>query len=163
MLTGFERTPSEDLGLGLRQLTDVAAKALSPGINDPTTAIHAINHSAAFLCELDPADLGPRARHDEQGRTRVAFGLPTFGDLLGTAVDQPRSYGAGDPEVLLSIMALLQAVAWRCGPAVAPQVLLQLARTRRAAAGRGFDPTALERVDASEQAVHEAIAGAAGL
>lgn len=163
IITGFERTPSEDIGLGLRQLTDVAVKALSPGINDPTTAIHAINHSAAFLCELDPADLGPRTRHDAQGRTRVTFGLPPFGELLGMAVDQPRSYGAADPEVLLSIMALLQSVAWRCGPAIAPQLLVQLGRTRRAATGRGFDPPALERLDASERAVHEAIQGAAGL
>jgi uncharacterized membrane protein len=160
--TGFERTPSQDLGLGLRQLTDVAVKALSPGINDPTTAIHAIHHSAAFLCELDPADLGPRVRHDDSGRATVAFALPTFGELLNLAVDQPRRYGSADAEVLLGIMALLRAVAWRSGAAQAPQVRDQLERTRRAATGHGFDPSVAQRLDAAERAVNEALDGAAG-
>lgn len=154
---GFERTPSQDLALGLRQLTDVAVKALSPGINDPTTAIHAINHSAAFLCELDAADLGPRIRRDDSGRTRVVFELPTFAQLLDLAIDQPRRYGGGDPQVLLSIMALLRAVAWHCGPAGAPDVRAQLERTRREAAGRGFDPSIGAQLDAAELAVHQAL------
>lgn len=158
--TGFERTPSEDLALGVRQLTDVAVKALSPGINDPTTAVHAINHSAAFLCELDAAELGPRVLHDDHGRARVAFPLPTFGELLDLAIDQPRIYGSADPEVLLGIMALLRAVAWRCVAADAPQVRAQLERTRRAATGHGFDPIIGERLDAAELAVNEALEAA---
>ena len=58
MHTGFERTASQDVGYGLRQLTDVANKALSPGINDPTTAIHALGHISAFLCDLTDRDSG---------------------------------------------------------------------------------------------------------
>ncbi|MCZ9336275.1 DUF2254 domain-containing protein, partial [Streptomyces sp. TRM76130] len=50
--TGPERTELQDVAFGLRQLTDIAVKALSPGINDPTTAVHALSHSAALLCEL---------------------------------------------------------------------------------------------------------------
>ena len=48
--TGFERTTTADLSMGLRQLTDVAVKALSPGINDPTTAVHALGHSPRRCC-----------------------------------------------------------------------------------------------------------------
>ncbi len=47
--TGFERTAVQDIGYGLRQLSDVATKALSPGINDPTTAVHTLGHISALL------------------------------------------------------------------------------------------------------------------
>ena len=57
--TGFEPTAAHDVGYGLRQLVDVTAKALSPGINDPTTAVHALGHTSALLCELAGRDLGP--------------------------------------------------------------------------------------------------------
>ncbi len=56
--TGFERAAVQDIGYGLRQLTDVANKALSPGINDPTTAVYALGHCSALLCELAGKDLG---------------------------------------------------------------------------------------------------------
>lgn len=42
--TGFERTSEQDAAFGLRQLTDIALKAISPGINDPVTAVHAVGH-----------------------------------------------------------------------------------------------------------------------
>lgn len=50
--TGFERTNLQDVGFGFRQLADVAARALSPGINDPTTAVHVIGHLSVLLCRL---------------------------------------------------------------------------------------------------------------
>src|SRR3954464_8592418 len=59
MSIGIERTESQDLGFGLRQLVDVVNKALSPGINDPTTAVHALDHVSALLCELARRDPGP--------------------------------------------------------------------------------------------------------
>ncbi|MFD0598760.1 DUF2254 domain-containing protein [Catellatospora coxensis] len=49
---GPERTAAQDIAFGLRQLTEVAVKALSPGINDPTTAVHALHHTSALLCGL---------------------------------------------------------------------------------------------------------------
>jgi uncharacterized membrane protein len=47
-----ERTGVDDSAFGLRQLSDVAAKALSPGVNDPTTATHALAHSSVLPCHL---------------------------------------------------------------------------------------------------------------
>ncbi len=93
---GFERTSTSDLSLGLRQLTDVAVKALSPGINDPTTAVHALGHSAALLCEMSQAPLGPRLLRDADGDIRLVLSRHVFGDLLALAVEQPAHYGSGD-------------------------------------------------------------------
>ncbi len=140
--TGKERTAAGDVAFGLRQLTDVAIKALSPGINDPTTAVHALGHSSSLLCELAERDLGPRLLRDEAGTVRVALNRASFDDLLELAVGQPRRYGASDPVVLGRLFQLLHEVAW-----FAPQVgqrhavAGQLVRLRTTTAGQDFDDT----------------------
>lgn len=110
---GPERTAAQDIAFGLRQLTDVANKALSPGINDPTTAVHALGHVAALLCDCLDYDLGPRLLRDDHDRVRVVLDRPDFGDLLDTGVSQPRRYGSSSPEVLARIAQLLQETGWR--------------------------------------------------
>ncbi|MFZ2175098.1 MAG: DUF2254 domain-containing protein, partial [Rhodococcus sp. (in: high G+C Gram-positive bacteria)] len=57
--TGGERTTTQDIGYGLRQLTDVVVRALSPGINDPTTAVHGLVSCTAVLVDLLDLRLGP--------------------------------------------------------------------------------------------------------
>ncbi|HEX5347253.1 MAG TPA: DUF2254 family protein [Pseudonocardiaceae bacterium] len=63
-----------------------AVRALSPGINDPTTAVHALSHSSALLCELACRDLALRLLRDEQGAVRVVLRGPDLDDLLELAV-----------------------------------------------------------------------------
>jgi len=109
-------TTQEDVAFGLRQLTDVAIKALSPGINDPTTAVHALGHSAALLCGLARGQLGPRRLADADGRVRVELRRALLDDLVRLAVDQPRRYGASDPDVLARLLALLADLAWAADP-----------------------------------------------
>ena len=137
--TGFERTAAQDIGLALRQLTDVANKALSPGINDPTTAVHALGHSAALLCEFAGRDLGPRVLRDDDGRERVLLDRPTLADLVDTAVAQPRRYGASDPAVLTAIFVLLRELAWCVPPDEHAVVIGQLARLRTTVSVQDFD------------------------
>lgn len=74
---GPERTAAQDVGYGLRQLTDVANKALSPGINDPTTAIHALGHTSALLAELTHYELGPSFCATSTGRPVPSSTAPT--------------------------------------------------------------------------------------
>ena len=114
VVVSTERTEEEDVAFGLRQLTDVAAKALSPGVNDPTTAVHALGHSSAFLCELVGRDLGDRVLSDEDGTVRVVLTRPSLPDLLDLGLTQPRRYGAADPLVLGRIADLLHELAWVC-------------------------------------------------
>jgi len=133
VVVGPERTEAQDVAFGLRQLTDVATKALSPGINDPTTAVHALSHSSALLCELVALRLGPKGLHDDDGADdgaddddrvrrglRVLVARPSVSDLLDLAVAQPRRYGAADPSVLSALYELLRALAW-CARAGTPQ------------------------------------------
>ena len=120
VVIGPERTEAQDVAFGLRQLTDVATKALSPGINDPTTAVHALGHSSALLCELVGLRLGPKGLYDDgdggddgvRRGLRVLVARPSVPDLLDLAVAQPRRYGAADPSVLAALYELLRALAW---------------------------------------------------
>ena len=110
--TGFERTNVQDVGFGFRQLVDVAARALSPGINDPTTAVHIIGHLSALLCRLVARNPGPEHLTDDDGRVRVVLALPTFKDFLDMAMNQPRLYGAADPDVAARLLELLRELSW---------------------------------------------------
>lgn len=110
--TGFERTNVQDVGFGFRQLVDVAARALSPGINDPTTAVHVIGHLSVLLGRLAERNPGPEHLTDGNGRVRVVVSLPELKDLLDMAMNQPRQYGAADPAVAGRLIGLLQELTW---------------------------------------------------
>ena len=142
---GFERTDVQDIGYGLRQLSDVAVKALSPGINDPTTAVHTLGHISALLCEMAARDLGPRHLSDDNDTVRVTLQRPTLADLLDGAIVQPRRYGGSDPQVVGRLFSLLAEVAWRAGPDAADIVRGQLERLQRTVAAHDFDAIELAR------------------
>lgn len=157
---GFERTSAQDLGFGLRQLTDVAVKSLSPGINDPTTAVHALGHSSALLCELAAADPGPRQLRDDEGRVRVLVDAPTLADLLDLAVSQPRRYGASDPAVLVRLHTLLAELAWSSPrPDHRHAVADQLMRLRGTVGEQHFDEAELAGLARAEALVEGALQG----
>ncbi len=111
--TGFERTTAQDPAYGFRQLADVAARALSPGINDPTTAVHVLAHLSSLLCLLVDRDMRDRILADDDGTARAILALPGFASLLELSIAQARRYGLQDPEVAVRIITLLQEVAWR--------------------------------------------------
>ncbi len=160
LATGFERTEDQDVGYGLRQLTDVASKALSPGVNDPTTAVHALGHVSAVLCELAGLDLGPRLLHDDEHRVRVALARPDLADLLELSLSQPRHYGRSDPFVLGRLLALLRELGWVVqDPVQRHAVTQQLDRLRVTVHGQDFDPTETERLDALAERVQHALEG----
>lgn len=131
VLLGFERTGAQDLGYGIQQLVDVYVKALSPGINDPTTAVTSLGHLGGVFAQLAHRSLQPRALRDDDGRVRVLVPLPTFGELLEQALGPLRTYGSSDPRVLIRALEVLRDVGWvapdgRCRDAVREQIDLLL-------------------------------------
>jgi uncharacterized membrane protein len=157
--TGFERTTTADLSMGLRQLTDVAVKALSPGINDPTTAVHALGHSSALLCQLSQVSLGPRLVRDDDGAVRVVLSRQVFDDLLALGVEQPAHYGSGDPAVMSRLFMLLREVAWTEGRHTDAAVAVQMERLKRLVAATQFDPIDRSLLDVEADRVAAAIDG----
>ena len=114
---GYERTMQQDVAFGLRQLVDVAVKALSPGVNDPTTAVHAIGHLAHLMVRLSHHELGPRVRTDDAGDVRAVVPGHTFEDFLKLSCGQIRRYGAGEPAVTGELLRLILDVARADHPA----------------------------------------------
>lgn len=104
---GFERTLEQDPEFGLRQLLDAACKALSPAVNDPYTAIQAIDHLAVLYAELAGRPLGDRVA--SAGDAAVAVSVPgcSFRALLSLGVGLIRRYGAAEPTVIAALLRLL--------------------------------------------------------
>jgi uncharacterized membrane protein len=113
LLIGRERTMQQDVAFGIRQLVDIALRALSPGMNDPTTAIEAINRLAVVLTVLAERPLSPLLQHDEDGNVRVVAPAPGFGDYLDLACTQIRHYGSSDPVVARRLAQVLDELRTR--------------------------------------------------
>jgi uncharacterized membrane protein len=93
------RTVEQDVSFGIRQLVDIALKALSPGINDTTTAVMCVNYLAAILVLLASRPIATVRRLD-QGELRVIARGPCFESLLAEAFDQIRQNAEGNVAVL---------------------------------------------------------------
>ena len=154
---GPERTAAQDVGYGLRQVTDIVNKALSPGVNDPTTAVHGLGQTSALLVELTGYDLGPLVLGDADGQPRVVVHRPGFAELLELAVAQPRSYGASDPQVLDRLYELLTDLAWNARPEHHQPVLDQLGRLDDTVAGQDLDQAQAGRLDRLSKTVRQVL------
>lgn len=110
---GYERTMQQDVAFGFRQLVDVAVKALSPGMNDPTTAVHAIGHLTALLTALSRRCPRPAVGRDASGNVRTIVPVMEFPEYLDLSCGQIRRYGAAEPTVMLELLRMLREVA-RC-------------------------------------------------
>ncbi|MHA6783306.1 DUF2254 domain-containing protein [Pseudonocardia saturnea] len=109
-----ERTMEQDVAFGFRQLVDIAEKALSPGINDPTTACQAIDvmHDLLRRLATRPSPSGGVA--DTEGRVRMSVPRYSFDDLLAVAVAEVWRYGRDStqvPERLTTMLRDLESAA----------------------------------------------------
>lgn len=112
---GDRRTLPHDVELGLIQLSDIAVKALSPGINDPTTAMMALDRVAELVVALG---VRPRrvSRRGEDGTLRLLVPTLSFERAVDVAFSQARRYGGHDTALLLHLVGVVRKVARRLGP-----------------------------------------------
>jgi uncharacterized membrane protein len=103
-----ERNMQEDVAFGFRQLVDIAAKALSPGINDPTTAVQVLDELHDLLRRLAVRPLPDGAHRDAEGTLRLLLPADSFADYLALALDEIEQYGADTLQVQQKIRALLR-------------------------------------------------------
>lgn len=160
---GFERTMQQDAAYGLRQLVDIAVKALSPGVNDPTTAVHAIVHLAGLLTTLARRDLGPTVRRDDRGVVRVVVPSADLAEHLDLVCGQIRRYGAGEPAVVEQLLRMLRDIVRCDGAAPHLAAIGDEADRLVAAARRAVDePHDLAAVRAVAADLRRAVDDAAG-
>ncbi len=108
---GAQRSIEQDAAFGIRQLVDVALKAISPGINDPTSATDCIVRLGQILVASGRRHHPKRAYRDDDGGLRVVVPYDDWNDLVGLAFDQLRQYGAGSPDILIAMVSTLQTIA----------------------------------------------------
>lgn len=101
---GIQRTPHQDLLYSLQQLVEIGAHALSPGINEPFTALTCIDWLGASLRSVVCRTLPDPARHDESGTLRVVARILDFDEIARAAFDQIRIYGASNPDILVKLL-----------------------------------------------------------
>lgn len=104
------RTVHQDADFGIRQIVDIALKALSPGVNDTTTAITCMDYIGAVLIELAGRAI-PSPYRVRDGVLRVIARGPTFAGLLDTALEEIRGSAACNARVLERMLAVLHEVA----------------------------------------------------
>ena len=104
---GTERTFEQDPKYALRLLVDIAIKALSPAINDPTTAVQALDQIGDLLLRLGKCHLEIGSFQDADGRLRVSVPFPSWDDFLHLAFEEILSYGAKSVQVMRRMKALV--------------------------------------------------------
>jgi uncharacterized membrane protein len=110
-VVGAERSPAQDLEYSLRQLVEIALRALSPGINDPFTAIAVINQLAAALGEVFQRSLQPAVWCDKDGEVRVIAQRSDIQGLADAAFDAIRQAASTIPAVLIRMADVLAQLA----------------------------------------------------
>ncbi|MFG1496603.1 DUF2254 domain-containing protein [Saccharospirillum sp. HFRX-1] len=110
-VVGEERTPTLDLEYSIRQLVEIAIRALSPGINDTFTAIAVVNRLGAALEKACQNVQPPSQYADDDGQLRLLAPTQDFGGLVDTAFNQIRQSATRSPAVLIQMGRILCALA----------------------------------------------------
>jgi uncharacterized membrane protein len=135
---GTERSPAQDLEFSIRQLVEIALRALSPGINDPFTAIAVIDRLGAALEHIQRRELQPRLHFDDRSRLRVIANRSDFPGLIDASFDQIRQAAVDQPAVLIHLADTLGKLAPVKGGQIARSaVLAHLDRLQELAARTG--------------------------
>ena len=101
------RTFEQDPKYAIRLLVDIAIRALSPAINDPTTAVQALDQIEDLLRRLGRRELDAGHAFDANGTLRVIFPMPTWEDYLALSFDEIRQFGATSVQVVRRLRSAL--------------------------------------------------------
>jgi uncharacterized membrane protein len=129
---GPMRTLEQDPAYGIRLLVDIALRALSPAVNDPTSAVQALDQLDDALERLVRRSLGDGRLLDDAGRVLVRFPAPQWDAFLALAVDEIIVDGAGSIQVTRRLRALLDDLLTNAPPARRPPVSARIATLQRA-------------------------------
>ena len=130
---GPTRTLQQDIEFGILQIVDIALRAISPAVNDPSTAINCVDQLSRILIRFISREEAVSLRYDPPGILRVSIMWPDFDRVVNAAFDQIRLYSQTDVAVSLRMLRALGDVATTISDPVAKQKLAE--RARRIVAG----------------------------
>ncbi|MGW6917296.1 DUF2254 domain-containing protein [Kitasatospora sp. NPDC054939] len=137
---GVDRTMHQDLAFGFRQLVDIAIRALSPAVNDPTTAVQAIDRIHQLLAMLVHESFGDLHFRDRSGTVRLVEPVPDWQCVVDLAFTEIRHCGAGHPQVTRRLAAALDDLLRITPDHRRPELLAQRQLLDRAVAEQVTDP-----------------------
>jgi uncharacterized membrane protein len=114
VILGIARTMQQDIAFGLRQLNDIALRALSPAVNDPTTATEVTLRVGSIMRPLVLAELPAQSVRDQEGRILLTPFDLDHTEYLQHAFDQIRLYGAAHPQVLVALARTMRMLRGAC-------------------------------------------------
>ena len=144
---GQERTLEQDATYAFRIIVDIASKALSPAINDPTTAVLAIDQLHHLLRNVGSRSLAEGRESDSRGELRLVYRTPDWEDFVHLAVTEIRQYGRDSIQIMRRLTAMLENLIQTLPERRAPMLRLELSLLQ-ASAKRVF-------VDLYDQALAE--------
>lgn len=137
---GAERTLVQDPAFGFRIIVDIATKALSPAINDPTTAVLAIDQLHHLLHLLGERRLETGAVRDAAGKVRLIYRTPCWEDFISLATTEIRLYGTQNPQVTRRLHAMYEHLMRTLPAARTGALQVQMALLHRAVDRQFSDP-----------------------
>ncbi len=156
---GETRTLQQDFQFGIRQIVDMALKAISPAINDPSTANTCLDHLARILCHLARRRLSPLEMRDaSDGRLLMVRRAATFQGSIDLAFNQLRQYARGDMAVCLRLVRALTEIAHATDHAPHQERALHHARLLEERLSPEFAAADREELSARLQALRQLIA-----
>jgi uncharacterized membrane protein len=111
LVLGMERTPHQDVRHGIIELMDIAVKAMSPSVNDPTTAVNAVQRLGQVLLDMAWRRRGEEVARDDAGKALVILRRSTLEDAVQLAFDQIRHYASDNPTFAITLLELLGELA----------------------------------------------------
>ena len=130
-----ERTIEQDPAFAMRIVVDTTIRALSPAINDPTTAVQGLDVLGVLVRELAGRDLEASLVRDAAGEVRLVWRSPSWEDVLDLAFDEIRHYGAGSIQICRRLRALLDDLLTATPPERHAAIEAQLRRLDAAVLG----------------------------
>ena len=110
-IVGKTKTSQQDLEYSIHQMVEIAARALSPGVNDPYTAIACIDNLTATMCYLAEAKFPSKYRVDDDNKLRVIADVLNFEGVLDAAFNQIRQFSGGSTAVIIRLMEALKTIS----------------------------------------------------
>ncbi len=153
---GERRTATQDIDFLFRQLTEIAVRALSPGINDPFTAIECLDRLSAALSRLAGRTIPSGHRRDEQGNVRVITRPVTFAAVARKSLGSVLRYGESHEMVIGRLLEAIREMAPFIHRTEDRDVLAEAARHALDASGRWNDEWSRRRIEREYQAVFTA-------
>lgn len=105
---GQERTLEQDPAFAFRIIVDIASKGLSPAINDPTTAVLALDQIHHLLREVGQRCLEDERVREKSGKLRLVYRTPDWEDFVHLAVTEIRQFGGASIQIARRLRAMLE-------------------------------------------------------